>query len=140
MSLKPISRETGTASLVEWAKLALEDLQAPVLRVTQVRHDERFGTLLEQIVLSLAHFPGLTHGDVIPGIAELAQRFGLTIGKATERIDFVQAPRDVARQLGIAAGTSVVKLDRITETTDGAPVEWRVAYAWKASNSSAPAP
>jgi GntR family transcriptional regulator len=140
MSLKPISQETGTASLVEWAKLALEDLQAPVLRVTQVRHDERFGTLLEQIVLSLAHFPGLIHGDIIPGIAELAQRFGLTIGKATERIDFVQAPRDVARQLGIAAGTSVVKLDRITETTDGAPVEWRVAYAWKASNSSAPAP
>ena len=131
MFLKPISQATGTANLVEWAKLALEDLQAPVLRMTRVRHHDSFGTLHEEIVLSLAHFPGLTRGDAIPDIVELAPHFGLRIGKATERISFVQAPKDIAGQLGIAAGTSVVKLDRITETTDGEPVEWRVAYAWK---------
>jgi len=140
MTLNPISQATGTANLVEWAKLALEDPKAPVVRVTRVRHDERFGVLLEGIVLSLGHFPGLTHGDAVPDIVELAQRFGLSIGRARERISFVQAPRDVARRLGISARTSVVKLDRIIETIDAEPVEWRVAYAWKPSWSIASAP
>src|SRR5262245_35611856 len=128
MSLNPIAQAKGTANLVEWAKLALEDLEAPVLRVTRVRQDDKFGVLLEEIVLSLGQFPGLTQDDAVPDIVELARRFDLSIGRARERISFVQASIDVARRLGIAAGTSVVKLDRIIETTDGEPVEWRVAY------------
>jgi len=133
MYLNPIAQAEGTANLVEWAKLALEDLKAPVLRMTRIRHDDKLGVLLEEIVLSLGQFPGLTENDAVPDIVELARRFGLSIGRARERISFVQASRDVARRLGIAAGTSIAKLDRIIETTDGEPVEWRVAYAWKPS-------
>ena len=30
--------------------------------------------------------------------------------------------------LKIAAGTDVMKLERVAETADGQPIEWRVAY------------
>ena len=78
-----ISQATGPASLVEWAKLALDDPKAPVLRLARVRHDDRFGTLHEEIVLSLGHFPGLPADEPIPDIAELAHRYGLGLGKST---------------------------------------------------------
>ena len=129
--MRVISQTTGSADLVEGAKLALGDAKAHVLRVSRVRHDKAFGTLLENIVLPLDKFPGLTHGESVPDITNLAQRFGFQIERVTERIRFVEAPGNVAQHLGIAAGTGVVKLDRITETLGGTPIEWRVAYAWK---------
>jgi DNA-binding GntR family transcriptional regulator len=79
----------------------------------------------------LDKFPGLTHGESVLDITSLAQRFGFQIERVTERIRFVEAPGNVAQHLGIAAGTGVVKLDRITETSGGTPIEWRVAYVWK---------
>ena len=129
--LRLISQTTGTATLIEWAKLALGDANTQVLRVVRVRQDTAFGTLVEQIVLPLDKFPGLTDGDTVTDVAELAKRFGLQVASVSERITFVEAPGDVVRLLGIAAGTGVVKLDRITETSDGQPIEWRVTYAWK---------
>ena len=38
------------------------------------------------------------------------------------------ATREVAKHLGIGAGAQVMKLDRIVETADGEPIEWRVAF------------
>ena len=64
----------------------------------------------------------------IPDIIELAQRYGLALGRASERMSIVQASKDVAVHLGITAGTDVLKLDRIAETVDGEPLEWRVAF------------
>jgi GntR family transcriptional regulator len=129
--LKSIAQAAGPPNLVEWAKLSLNDLKAPVMRVTRIRH-ENGQVALEEVVLPLSHFPGLVaDGEAIPDIAELAQRHGLSLGRASERINFIPAPSGVAQHLGIAEGTGIVKLDRITETTDGEPVEWRVAYAVK---------
>jgi DNA-binding GntR family transcriptional regulator len=129
--LRVISQTTGSADLVEGAKLALSDAKAQVLRVSRVRHEKAFGTLFESIVLPLDKFPGLAHGESVPDITSLAQRFGFQIERVTELIRFVEAPGNVAQHLGIAPGTGVVKLDRITETSGGTPLEWRVAYAWK---------
>jgi DNA-binding GntR family transcriptional regulator len=129
--LKSIAQTAGTANLVEWAKLALKDVKAPVMRVTRTRH-EHGQVALEEVVLPLSHFPGLiADGEAIPDIAELAQQYGLFLGRASERISFIPAPSGVAQHLGIAEGTGIVKLERITETTDGEPVEWRVAYVVK---------
>jgi GntR family transcriptional regulator len=129
--LKSIAQTAGPANLVEWAKLALKDVKAPVMRVTRIRL-EPGQVALEEVVLPSSHFPGLVaDGEVIPDIAELAQRYGLSLGRASERINFIPAPSGVAQHLGIAEGTGIVKLERITETTDGEPVEWRVAYVVK---------
>jgi hypothetical protein len=123
-----ISQTVETASLTERAKLALNTPQAPVLRVTRVRYDNADQPLaLEEVVLQLSRYFGLAPDDGdISELTELAQRYGLSLGRAIERISIVPATSNVAKHLGIAAGTDVMKLDRTVENADGEPVEWRV--------------
>ena len=125
-----IARTVGTANVVEWAKLALAGLQAPVLRVTRLRHDDQDRPVaLETVVLVLKHFPALEgDGGVIPDICELAQRYGLSLLRTAERVGIVPAAGDIALHLGIAVGTKVLKLDRVVETAGGVPIEWRVSF------------
>ena len=101
-----------------------------MLRVTRLRYDGTDQPLaLEEVVLPLDRFSGLTpNGGDIPDIVELAQRYGLSLGHAAERISIIQASTDVALHLGIAVGANVMKSDRIAETTDGEPLEWRVSF------------
>ena len=126
-----IAQNAGTANVVEWAKLALSSPRAPVMRVTRILFDDNDRPIaLEEAVLPLDRLPGLSpNGGVdIPDIIEIAQRHGISLGRAMERISIVQATKDVAAHLQIAAGADVVKLDRVAETIDGVPVEWRVAF------------
>ena len=125
-----ISQTDETANLVEWAKLALDPGNARVLRVTRLLYDAPDRAIaLEEVVLALDRFPGLTaNGGDVPDIIELAQRYGISLGRASERMSIVRVSNDVAVHLGIATGTDVLKLDRICETVDGEPLEWRVAF------------
>ena len=126
-----IAQTVETANIVEWAKLALKSSRTRVMRVARILFDDNDRPIaLEEAVLALERFKGLSPngGGDIPDIIALAQLYGLALGRATERISIVQATKDVALHLGITVGTDVMKLDRIAETTDGEPVEWRVAY------------
>ena len=126
-----IAQATGTANIVEWSKLSLSSLQAPVLRVTRILFDDNDRPIaLEEAVLPLERLPGLSPngGADIPRHHRACPASGISLGRAMERISIVPAIKDIASHLGIAAGTDVMKLDRITETADGEPIEWRVAY------------
>jgi GntR family transcriptional regulator len=125
-----IAQTAEIANEVEWAKLALTSPQARVLRVTRVRYDAPdHPVALEEVVLALDSFPSLTaDGGDVPDITELAERYGISLGRASERISMVRSTEEVAGHLGIVAGTAVLKLDRIIETTDGEPIEWRVTF------------
>jgi DNA-binding GntR family transcriptional regulator len=116
-SIALITQSTGIATVEEWAKLNLNAPNSRVLRLTRVRRDT--AVTLEEAVLPLERFPGL--------IAD-AWCYGLSLGHATERVSIAPATLEVAKHLGIAAGADVMKLDRIVETIDGRPVEWRVAF------------
>jgi DNA-binding GntR family transcriptional regulator len=98
--------------------------------VTRIQQDDNNRpAAFEEAVLALEHFPGLAaNGGDIPDINELAQRHGLSLGRATERLSIVHATKDVASHLQVGAGTDVLKLDRIVETANGEPVEWRVTF------------
>ena len=125
-----ITHSTGTATVEEWAKLDLNTPNSRVLRLTRVQLNDNSHPLgVEAVVLALERFPGLTaNGGDVPDITELAQRHGLTLGHASERVSLVPATKDVASHLQIALGTDVLKLNRIVETADSEPVEWRVAF------------
>jgi GntR family transcriptional regulator len=125
-----IAQTADTANLVEWAKLALNSPQARVLRVTRLRYDAPGQPIaLEEVVLVLDRFPGLAaDGGDVPDIVELAQRYAMSLGRCSERMSLVRPSVEVARHLGIAAGADVLKLDRIAQTIDGEPVEWRVTF------------
>ena len=123
------TQSTGIATVEEWAKLDL-NASARVLRLTRTLHDDHNLPLgVEVIVLALDRFPGLTaNGADIPEIIELGRRHGVSVGRASERVSIVSATKDVASHLGVTTGANVLKLDRVAETIDGEPVEWRVAY------------
>jgi DNA-binding GntR family transcriptional regulator len=130
MMHRAFTQDVGTATLEEWAKL---DLNAPnpcVLRLTRVQYDDNNHPLgVEEVVLALERFPGLVaNGGDVPDIVELAQRHGLSLGRATERVSIVHATKDVASHLQVAPGADVLRLNRIVETADGNPVEWRVTF------------
>jgi len=89
-------------------------------------------------VLPLNLLRGLgTNGGEIPDIIDLTHRLGLTVGRATEHVSIVPATGDIALHLRIAAGTQVIKLDRVTETADGVPIEWCVAFCVRSTGSPA---
>ena len=95
-----------------------------MLRVTRILFDDNDRPIaLEEAVLPLDRLPGLSpNGGVdIPDIIEIAQRHGISLGRAMERISIVPSTREIAQHLGIAAGADVMKLDRIVETIDGVP-------------------
>jgi len=125
-----IARSIGSATVEEWAKLALNAPNSCVLRLTRVRHDGGDRPLaVEEVVLALERFPGLApDGGGLPDIIELDQRHGLSLRHASERVAIVHASREVASHLQIAPGADVLKLNRIVETADGEPVEWRVTF------------
>ena len=79
--------------------------------------------------MALERFRGLAaNGGDVPDIVELAQRHGLSLGHASERVAIVDATRDVASHLQLAPGANVLKSNRIVETADGDPVEWLVTF------------
>jgi DNA-binding GntR family transcriptional regulator len=126
-----IGHGVGIATLEEWAKLDLNVSNSQVLRATRLLHDDNHRPVaLEEVLLPLERFPGfIPSGDAgIPDVSELAQRHGVSLGRASERVAIVRAPNDVASRLGIAAGADVLKLNRIVETAGGEPVEWRVTF------------
>jgi DNA-binding GntR family transcriptional regulator len=125
-----ITQSTGTSTLEEWAKLDLNAPNSHVLRLTRVQLDDNSRPLgVEEVVLALERFPGLAaNGADVPDLVELAQRHGLALGRATERVSIVRATKDVATHLQIAPGVDVLRLNRIVETAEGEPVEWRVTF------------
>jgi DNA-binding GntR family transcriptional regulator len=125
-----ITQITGPPTVEEWAKLDLNAPNAHVLRLTRIQLDETHDPLgVEEVVLALERFPGLAvNGADVPDLVALAQRHDITLGRGTERLSIVAATKDVASHLQIAPGTNVLKLNRIVETVDGVPVEWRVTF------------
>ena len=99
-----ITQSTGTPTIEEWAKLDLDAPNSRVLRLTRVQLDDNSHPLgVEEVVLALERFPGLAaNGGDVPDIVELAQRHGLSLGHATERLSIVRATKDVASHLQIA--------------------------------------
>jgi DNA-binding GntR family transcriptional regulator len=125
-----ITHSTGPPTVEEWAKLDLNAPNAHVLRLTRVQLDDTHAPLgVEEVVLALERFPGLAvNGAAVPDLIELAEQHGILLRHATERLSIVPATKQVALQLQIAPGTDVLKLNRIVETANGEPVEWRVTF------------
>jgi GntR family transcriptional regulator len=81
----------------------------------------------EAITLPATRFPGLDRHLPIPNNVDAfyASRFGLTIGRATERLKAVIASKRSAALLGCTAKTPLLHIDRIAYSLDGSPIEWR---------------
>ncbi len=123
-----VGRERRRGSAGECARLGLPT-GARVFNLIRVRDLGGHAVILENIVVPARLFPGLGDDGDLPN--ELYQLFeedyGVTIHRAVEQLRAVAAGRDVARHLSVTAGTPLLEIDRLAETLDGTPVEWRLS-------------
>lgn len=109
----------------EMARLRL----GPGERVRRVERLRRFGEGQVQVEFSsMPHglFPVMASEDM--PLVQLAQRSGVILGGGWERLSVQPPPTHILEKLGIGPEQSVMMLDRMIETIDGVPAEWRVSY------------
>ena len=101
---------------------------ARVLRIRRLRTIDGVLAIVEDIVLPEALFPGLAGLELPNNLYGLyAARFGLTIGRARERLKAVSLDVERATLLGVPAGTPALRIDRMAQDLDDRPVEWRLS-------------
>jgi len=121
---------TITAAAANEAESRLLQLRngEPVFRLHRVLTHINAPLMVEDSTVPQARFPGLAReSDVSASIVVLAQRYGVLLGRAEERLGVAAAKGDVARALNVAEGTPLLTLDCVVYAIDGRPIEWRVA-------------
>lgn len=123
----------GPAKAAEAARLKLEP-GAEVVRVTRVRSLAGRPAIFERIALPAALFPGLEEKRDLPNTLYTlyARDYGITIGRAEERLTAVAAGAEAARHLDLPREAPLLAIDRIALALDpnplgGRPVEWRLS-------------
>ena len=102
---------------------------ASVWRIERVRTLGGEPVLVERITLPMARFRALGRLKEIPNnvYALYAERFGVTIARAEEKLKAAAASAADAKHLGCRRGDPLLLIDRIAYGLDDQPVEWRVS-------------
>lgn len=107
--------------------LALEP-SAAVIRIRRLRSLAGQPAIVETILLPAARFAGLTDASIPNNLYQLyAAKFGVRIGRAQERLKAVALTARDARDLGTAAQTPALMIDRIAFGLDGRAIEHRIS-------------
>lgn len=131
---KVLAREFALTTENERMRLSL----APndhILRTKRVKTYAGRPYIFETVVIAAKRFPGLEReatGDDATGdyaLAALGQKHGVILGQAVEHLSLCEAAKEVASALEIAAGTVLLKLDRVICSFAGEPLEWRLGFA-----------
>ena len=118
---------TGQANSAERARLALAPRDR-VVRIRRVRALAGHPCISESIVLPDTLFPGLISRPLPNNLYGLfAEKYGIGIARASERLKAVALSSSDAALLGVAPGTPVLSVDRLALAIDGRKVEWRVS-------------
>ena len=113
---------------IDRARLRLQ----PCHKVYRVRrlhlHDDR-PFMVEDVSLPSDLFPGLIERpEAAERVTVLAQRYGILLRRAEERLSMAVAEPTFAEALQISVGSPVTVLDRVVFALDERAVERRVAY------------
>jgi GntR family transcriptional regulator len=121
-------REVGRATQAERMALGLP-AEARVIRFDRIRTRGRKPFITECVVLPEKAFPGLADGSDIPdSFYDIFQKtYGVLVTRTDERLTAGAADAKAARELGIAAGTPLLRIERTAFTLDDRAVEWRVS-------------
>lgn len=121
-----VSRQRIAPDEREKLDLGKSDITVNIRRVRSLGGEK---TVSERIVVPSARFPGLEKIEPLPNnlYGLYAERYGVTIARATETLKAVACPREDATLLGIRSGAPVLLIDRIGVDLSGRSVEWRVS-------------
>jgi len=119
---------SGKARALEFARLQLEK-GAQVVRIERLRTHDGLPFIAETIVLPDLLFPGLAAMKYVPNtLYDLFQKsYGVMVARTDERLEAVGATKRDANALNIAEGAPLLRVDRVTYSIDGRPVEWRLS-------------
>jgi GntR family transcriptional regulator len=126
----PDSRMIETVRTVDPEAAAVLGLKPrdPVVRLDRVRSINGDACILERIFLPASLFPDLEKRQLPNNLYELyALDFGVTIGRASEKLKAVAASEDEAKTLGIETGGPLLRVDRLAFGLDGKRAEWRIS-------------
>lgn len=119
---------TGEANASEADRLRLRAGEK-VHRIRQVRMADGIPFAHEFLVLPAALFPKLdTAAPAVANIGQAAVANGLLLGSGREQVSIAAASEEVAKALGLQRRSPLLLLDRVVETIEGEPVEWRRAH------------
>ena len=97
-----------------------------VWRLVRLRRDGERVYMRERVALPVKLFPQV-RADSANRIVALAHSRGLMLGNSEERIALGTVSAEAAAALAVPPDTPVLILDRVVRTTEGQPVEWRMA-------------
>jgi GntR family transcriptional regulator len=125
---RSIRRVVAKANQAERKALRL-GAQAKVIRFDRVRVHNRKPFITETVVLPEGAFPGLANIEEIPDtFYDIFQKsFGVLVTRTDERLTATAADGKTARDLGVASGAPLLRVERVAFTLDDRPVEWRVS-------------
>lgn len=118
----------GPANAMEMTKLEVPPSEN-ILRTRQVLLTHGQPCVYEECSLATSRFAGLDISEIhMPyAISALAQRHGVLLRTAGERVWAAEASPAAAENLGRQPGELLLHLDRVIRDLDGQPVEWRLA-------------
>jgi GntR family transcriptional regulator len=126
-SSEVLSCTTAKPNQQEQRRLGLSANEKAV-RIMRVRKIDGRSIILEKIVLSQSMFPGINEISLPDKMYGLySTRYGIRVDTADEHLKAVAASSTVADILGIAAGTPLLRIDRIAFSLDKTPIEWRLS-------------
>jgi GntR family transcriptional regulator len=100
----------------------------PVLQIDRVRFLQGEACVLERICLPAKLFPRMELRELPNNLYELyAAEYGVTIGRASEKLKAVAAIERDAAALGVAPGSPLLRIDRLAYDLDARPMEWRMS-------------
>ena len=122
-----LSVVSAVAEPAERARLALEE-GATVVRIRRLRRLAGVPVIVEDVVVPEAMVAGLAEMEPPNNLYGLyAGRFGVTIGRAQERLKAVALTAEDAALLGVATGTPALEIDRLAIALDDRRAEWRLS-------------
>lgn len=126
----------GIANSVERRELHLA-AGSKVLRIRHLRLRDGAPFVLERISLPEALFSGLAAHRELPDTlyGTYQTSCAVMVVAAEERLTTVLADRGTAKVLKIAAGTPLLRIERVAFALRGRPVEWRVGLCHLAADA-----
>lgn len=122
-----LSVVSAAADGAERERLALPD-GATVVRIRRLRRLAGVPVIVEDVVVPEAMVAGLAEMEPPNNLYGLyAGRFGVTIGRAQERLKAVALTAEDAALLGVATGTPALEIDRLAIALDDRRAEWRLS-------------
>lgn len=124
-----LGRVKAKASAADREQLGLAK-GADVWRIDRVRHLGETPVISERITLPVARFEALGQMADIPNnvYALYSEYFGITIGKAAEKLKAAIADATLAKRLGCETGHPVLSIERLALALDDTPVEHRISF------------